>query len=233
MSQVASPHLKLLRRPGWGSSSQIPPLPLPVTSLPKLVFLWAMRGMKCHSLLSPLQLAATCVMLKNTTARDNDKKSPRKSPSAATDHRKHLIPTNPSLCFRDFLLWALGQLLERWWGETGAAGLVLFHKVSMEILYTWQDFKESYRPVAGHNSTYHWEGEEWCIAFFCLKWMLRKACKQALFGCLQEHRSAGLSSAGPYVQVSSAFLVNERWTEAYGFLVLPKWNRETASFWKN
>lgn len=162
-----------------------------------------------------------------------DKKSPRKSHSAATDHRKCLIPTNPPLCFRDFLLWALGQMLGCWWGETGAVDLmVFFHKVNTEILYMWQDFKDGYRPVAGHNSTYHWVGEEWCIAFFCLKWMLRKACERALLGCLQEHRSAGLSSAGPYVQVSSAFLVNEKWTEAYGFLVLPKWNTETTSFKK-
>lgn len=186
--------------------------------------------MKCHFLLSPLQLATTRITLKNTTARDNDEKSPGKSPSTATEHGKHLIPTNPSLCSRDFLFWAAGQTLERWRGEAGAAGLTFFHKVNMEILYTWQDLKDSYRPVAGHNSTYHWEGEEWCIAFFCLKWMLRKACERGLLGCPQEHRSAGLSSAGPCAQASSAFLGNERWTEAYGFLVLPKWNRKTAWF---
>lgn len=143
-------------------------------------------------------------------------------------HGQHLIPSNTSLCFRDFLLWALGWMLER--GETGAAGLIFFHKVNMETRYTWQDFKDSYRPGAGHHSTYRWEGEEWCIAFFCLKWMLRTACKQALLGCLRECCSAGLSSAGPYFQVSSAFLGNERWTEAYGFLALPKWNRESSSW---
>lgn len=163
-------------------------------------------------------------MLKETE-RDNDKRPQGRLPCSTP------CPLTLSLRFREFILWVPGHMLAHWRLKQEQQVSCFFHSINTEILYTWQGFKNKYRTITGHNSTYRWAGEEWCIAFFCLRQMLRKVCEQeALLGCLREHHSAGLSSAGPYVPASSAFLANGKWTEACEFLVLPKRNRENTSF---